>query len=281
MGNILLIAKKELNDLLSNRMVLVVLIGFFATVIFSVYDLYDILNRGLMPQMQYGDSVGMVFACYLLNTLSMNYGPAVGIMIGCASISSERHQNALSTLLVKPLYRDTIINGKLMGSLAFIALVIGITTAIYTSVLFILCGNAFAPTLGDYFSRLPLVLLLSMIIVSIFLSVSVLISLMVRNQAFAMILSVIVLYISSFAQTEGFSGVLCNMLPEYGDFIHKWIINSAPTGFLVAMKNNLFNSSITAIDSLVLVIPDIAKFSLFAIIACILSYIVFVRSDRA
>ena len=60
-------------------------------------------------------------------------GPIIGVIIGCSTISAERMGNALNTLITKPVYRDTIINGKIMGSLIFFAAYIFFIMLIFTA----------------------------------------------------------------------------------------------------------------------------------------------------
>ncbi len=275
MRNVQNIARKELVDLLSSKMVIVILSGYFLVVLFSILYLYNTLSGG--GSLEYGNSIGMAFSNNLFSMLAKYYGPIVGVMIGCMSIASERHKNALNTLLVKPVYRDTIINGKLLGSLAFLALVIGVTIAFYTSGLLVLCGDALAPTLGDYVSRLPIVFIFSMILISIFLAISVLLSILIKSQAFAIIMGAIVVYLSN--TIEIYSGIIARFFPGRELYVHDLITSLTPTSRLLSVRNNLFDSSCSAWDSFQMVLPDMLKFLLYVVILCIASYIVFIRRD--
>lgn len=49
----------------------------------------------------------------------MSCGTIIGIMIGFSTISSEKFGKALNILVTKPLYRDTIINGKIIACIGF------------------------------------------------------------------------------------------------------------------------------------------------------------------
>jgi ABC-2 type transport system permease protein len=282
MGNVTNIARKEFQDLLSSKMVLVVLIGYAFVVLCQIYFIYDVLSGGMgSTQIVYGSNLGMAFGNLLISMLTNSYGPILGIMIGCTSIASERHGNALNTLIVKPLYRDTIINGKLLGSLAFLTLVICAIIIFYTSSLLILFGDAFAPTFGDYFLRLPIIFMFSIILIAIFMAISMFMATLIKNQAFAMVMSTIILYISVNIEylAKPFSKMMFPVNDLQETHVYNLIIGSTPTSYLQPLKDNIFNISINALDAFQLVLPDMIKFALFLVIACVFSYISFMMRD--
>lgn len=55
-------------------------------------------------------------------------GAIIGIVIGFDSISGERERGTLKFILTQPLYRDTLINGKILGYAILIFTVVLITT---------------------------------------------------------------------------------------------------------------------------------------------------------
>lgn len=279
MSNMINIARKEFSDLLGSKMVIVVLAGYLVFVLFTIFYLYGILSSNMGSNLRFGDNLGMAVSNYLFTILTEYYGPIIGVMIGCTSILKERQSNALNTLIVKPLYRDDIINGKLLGSLGFLMAILGFTIALYTSILLILCGDILAPTFGNYLSRLPLVFVFSTILISIFLTTSMLISILVKSPAFAMILGTLLVYISHLMSSSNLALPLSRMFPDKGGYIRDVITNMSPTGLLKPIRSNLFDSSISMIQSFQLVLPDMLGFVLFVLIACVLSYITFTMRD--
>jgi ABC-2 type transport system permease protein len=278
MGNLLKIAKKEFQDLLSSKIVLIILIGYSFVILCQIYFIYNSLSDGMGETRLEYDALGMAFANRLFSILTDSYGPILGIMIGCASIASERHGNALNTLIAKPLYRDTIINGKLLGSMAFLALFICATIIFYTSSLLILFGDAFAPTFSDYLSRLPVIFALSILLIGIFMALSMLLAILIKSQAFAMVMSTIVLYVS--INIENLARPLSRMMfPAQEIQAYNLIINSIPTGYLKPLRDTIFSISIDGWDAFQLVLPDVFKFALFLFIACFFCYISFLLRD--
>ncbi|WP_424358730.1 ABC transporter permease [Methanocella sp. MCL-LM] len=280
MGNFVNIARKEFADLVSSPMVLVVLAGYFVVLMLNFFMWCEgVPNMDL--SIGFSHSYGMVFADNLFAVLSSSYGPIVGVMIGCASIASERHNNALSILLTKPVYRDTIINGKLLGSLLFLMLILGFSIILYTSCLFVFCGGAISSSTGDYVSRLPIIFAFSIILVAIYWMVAVLLSLLVKNTAFALITGSLLVFIAEFVSMSSFADMVSNLFPGQEFAISSFIVSLTPGGFLWPIREILFNSAYDLSQSLLLILPDMAKFSLYALTICVVSYIVFVRRDEA
>lgn len=279
MVNLINLVKKEFRDLLSSRMILVILLGYLVVISFQIFYTYTILSGGRGSQFQYGGNLGLALSNWLFSMLAVIFGPILGIMIGCTSIANERYKNTINTLLVKPVFRDTIINGKLIGALLFLSLILGVTMIFYTSFLFIFFSDALAPTLYDYVFRLPFVFFISLILIAIFLVGSMLISLLVKNQAFAMILSTLLLYMSNNLNTANFALPLASIFPEHEYVIYNILVNATPTGPLTSIRDYLFNGSISLLNATQLIFPELVKFLLFVVIGCVLCYIIFIRSD--
>jgi len=117
------------------------------------------------------------------------YGSLVAIVLGFTSISEELDGKALNNLLVKPLYRDTIINGKIIGTLGFALCLFLFTTALYTIFMFIYYGvilNSFSRLIDVYIplfmGGLPLVIVLTLLCFFFFYALSIVYALYFKNQ---------------------------------------------------------------------------------------------------
>lgn len=270
-------------------MVLFVLVAFLVYIVFMAYNFYSVSNSAstvsqqvgtqVKKQVMFSDNMGIAADNNVFFVLAW-FGTIIGIIIGCSTISSERMGGALNTLVVKPLYRDTIINGKVLGSLAFLACLIIFLILFYTSALFILCGNLVAPHFLDYFERLPFMFLFIMVFAMVFLSLSMLISLLVNDQAFAMILGTLTVYISlNFSSTV--SSNLNNILPGSG--LGNMLEGFSPYSLMWngGVQNRFMNTSLGAFDAFMNIFPDFVKLLLFVVVVMALNYIVFVRRDIA
>jgi ABC-2 type transport system permease protein len=274
----MVIARKELADLLSNRMVLLIIFAFLVYLVFWAYDFYVVLSGGKPGvHILFSDNLGVAVDNNVFFLLCW-FGTILGVIIGCSTVSSERMGNALNTLTAKPVYRDTIINGKMLGSLSFMAIVTVFMIVIYTSVIFILCGSAVAPFMSDYFSRLPFVFLFVMVFVLVFLSLSMFFSLLVRDQAFAMILSTLTVYVSYHFSTT-VSNNLNNIMP--GNGITGFLASYSPYSLLWegGVQQKFMDTNLGASDAFLAILPDFTRLLLMVIVIMAINYIIFVRRD--
>lgn len=278
MRGILIIARKEFVDLISSPMVFLVIAAFLFYSVSMIWD-FSVLISGGRPGFGalFDENPGVAANNNIFVALTC-FGSVIGIIIGCSMVSSERIGSALNTLVVKPVYRDTIINGKLLGSFAFLAFVMLFFIVFYTAGFLVFCGGILAPFLVDYIARLPFVFLFSMAFVMVFLSLSVLISLLVWDQAFAMVLSTLVVYLS-YNFTVAVSYNLNNIFPGYR--IGSVLSGFSPYSLLWegGVQSALMDTSLGAWDAFQNVLPDFVKLLLFVIVVLVLSYISFVRRD--
>ncbi len=278
MGNTLNIAKKEFQDLISSKMILVILASYFIIVLLSAFCFNSIITQTAYPQVLFNDSVGIAAANFILSTL-VSLGPITSIMFGGTSIASERHGNALNTLLAKPLYRDTIITGKFLGSMLFLLLVVIAVIIFFTSGMLVFCGSSFVTTFNDYITQIPAIIILSMIMLSMFLLMSMLISILVKNQSFSLIISAFILYLISISTTSNFSRPISKIFPENESYIKNLILDLSPRGFADFIDGSLFSPSMSALDTQQVIIPYVLKFLLYIAVLGILCYVTFIRSD--
>jgi ABC-2 type transport system permease protein len=257
-------------------MVLLIILLFLAYSITWVYHFSETANGHGPPGAMLGIgtySVGTAAAAHVFNFMTM-FGMIIGIVIGCSAIASDRAGHALNTLLAKPLYRDTIINGKILGSLGFLATYLALVMAVFTAALLVFCGSALAPSLGDYLSRLPFVFVYALVFVGVFLGLGMFVSVLVRDQAVAMILAVLVMFLSEFSYL---SDNINYAFPGLG--LKSFFEGLSPNTLTIQANLVWLDSSRSAYDAFNTVLPDVEHLFIFIVIALVLSYIVFVRRD--
>lgn len=273
MSNVLRIAKKEYVDFISNPLVLIVLFSYVIYNILYINQFVNYVNQSRIDDLK---NIGVAANLFLLFTLTWTCS-LVGIIIGCSTISSERMGNAISTLITKPVYRDTIINGKIVGAILFLASIILFIILLSTAILLILCGNTFSQYIISYFSNLPYIFVFSLAYVMLFLSISMLISLLVREQAFAMIISFLTIVISNLMYTANIVLNIDNVIPGF-DLGNLCSILS-PEGTIYRIGSIFVNESPVPQESFTVILPEIYQFLIFAIIITFISYIIFIRRD--
>lgn len=278
MQNIFIIAKKEFSDLLSNGMVILVLSILFIYIGLTIFKFNNMLSAGTIYHAYGIDNFGVLCAFYIFYNL-YGFCAILGVMIGCGSISNEYHNYALNTLLVKPLYRDTIINGKLIGSMAFIFVLMALTAVLYTSIFFVLYGDAFYPFLQEYAERTIVSFGIMAIYVAIFFATSMLTSIIIKDHALSLIFSLIIVFLSKSIETTSVAGNIALLFP--GEELHMMnlIASYTPAGLIRLMEFDLFNPSVGAFDTFQIVGVYFVKFLLLFFVPLILSYIIFIRKD--
>ncbi|HUL62535.1 MAG TPA: ABC transporter permease subunit, partial [Methanocella sp.] len=149
MGNTLKIAGKEFKDLLSDRIMLVVVAAFLLYILVDLSHIRDLLASGFFnydPNLNQANPAANL-AETMLNQLTFmlsRYGAILGIAVGFLSIAGERHGGALNALVAKPVTRDAIIVGKTGGALGFLLCVFALAAAFLTSGLMILASATIA-----------------------------------------------------------------------------------------------------------------------------------------
>jgi ABC-2 type transport system permease protein len=137
-NNVINIAKRDLLNLLANNGVIIVMLVFFILVIITTINILDQSSAGMITD---NDFIYLLLGSltYILTV----YGSIIAVLLGFLFMSLDRISHAINTLLVKPVYRDTIINGKLLGSILLIFGIFLLTTLFYISMLFLMFGSRF------------------------------------------------------------------------------------------------------------------------------------------
>jgi ABC-2 type transport system permease protein len=278
-SNILNIAKKEFSELMMNKFVIIVLAIFIMVLFTNLYRNYDTI---IASKSDSGINVAsfsmMGFLAYLIVALT-GYGSLLGVAIGYSSISAEKKKGVLNTLISKPLYRDTVINGKLLGSIAFLFCVLLFASVIYTAGLLILYGNSFSVFLEDYLVRLPVVLLIALLYIMVFYSISLLFSVIIKDDIFSLFFSVLawILIVDMYYSVAFIDSIAYLIIGSTANEIS--LSNSISSFFPGA---NLVNIIWYCSDYFNIIETngiELLKLLLYVIIATILGYIAFIRSD--
>ncbi|MDI6898063.1 ABC transporter permease [Methanocella conradii] len=274
MGNTLVIARKEFEDLFSNKLVIIIIVVYVAMILMKLYSYYrNILSYGFYP----GDSVLSLLSVWV--DVVVLYGSAVATVIGVASIANERSSHALNTLLVKPLYRDTIINGKLIGVMAFMSCVLGLVAALYVSSIFILLGSQVSSFIGAFLAWVPPFFVLSIIAASISLLLSMLISILVKEQYYALFLSVLSwIMLNLYVCSVCFAQNIAVLFGASRNAMEAFLGELSPVGSL-----NCIILYVSDTDNALRVLSAysgvIIRLALLAVVLLVLNYVTFLRRD--
>ncbi len=144
----LIVAKKEFADHISSRRFLAFLIVFLLFFGFSVYQGVSSFMRSYeMYSVGGSDKPGVmqIFGIFATGSTSL-LGGILGILMGFDLLTKEKESGTLRTLLSHPVFRDEVINGKALGALLAMALVVFLTVIVAFGVLIAL---GFIPNVAD------------------------------------------------------------------------------------------------------------------------------------
>jgi len=290
-NNILIIARNEFSSLLNSR-VLLIIIAWMLIVVFCTWygntyappgNLSNIVNWIHMGNDAVHDIIFVSFARSLYWD-----GAFLAIALGYISMSEETKGKALNTLLVKPVYRDTIITGKLLGILFYVIWVYIFVAAIYLVAMLVYFGlmlNSYSLLFSSYIPEfvglLPWGFFIGLVCVFFFCSLTMLMCLIFKEKSFALFMSLLswiffylIVNCQSFADYIGFfmgksllgyngGQTLSNMLC--------YLSVDLNAGILLSTKDLMGNFSSSIVHLFILLF--------YCFMALILTYIVFLRRD--
>jgi ABC-type transport system involved in multi-copper enzyme maturation permease subunit len=203
MNNVFLIATKEYKDAMNNKLFLVVFLLLVVLTITSIIVaslLFQSKVLDYQKSIQALKESGKIiafsepqFSPLKLLRGFVDYleiiGAVLGIVLGYYSIAKEKNRRTLQLILTRPVKRADIISGKLLGN----TLLIG-TTVIFIGIIswlsLVFIGHAALSGLENI--KLLIVILLSIIYVVMFFSLSSFLSLKMKNLSNALIICFVI-----------------------------------------------------------------------------------------
>jgi len=206
---VFIIATKEFKAAFKDKVFLVITALFLLLSIISVYigsstrnaemkayqDIVEILesqgatNFPLSPE---------IFPLAILQNI-IKYvsiiGAVLAVFLGFDAFSGERENGTLKLLLVRPLYRDQLVTGKLLGAGLVIGVLLAITL-IFNTLLFSLVSGIL-PNLNEL-SRLMVFIIMAFIYMMIFYIATLFVSIKTGDRAFGFLTMMVVWILVSF-----------------------------------------------------------------------------------
>ncbi|OPL13959.1 MAG: hypothetical protein AVO39_02880 [delta proteobacterium MLS_D] len=108
------------------------------------------------------------------------FGPLIGLFLGFDAVNRERSSGTLSMLVSQPIYRDAIINGKFLGGVATISIMLVSIVLVVSGLGLKLIGVV--PGVEEVW-RIALYLVISIFYISFWLAMSILFSILFRGVA--------------------------------------------------------------------------------------------------
>jgi ABC-2 type transport system permease protein len=179
------VCRKELADVLGSKRYIVLFALIFIMSTMSAYQgaQYISNNTGAsFLAIFYGSQFGFSFT-----SLMVFFGPILGLALGFDAINKERTSGSLSVTLCQPIYRDSIINGKILAATASLSLLVVSTIGIMCGVAVSILG--FGPTLADI-SKIGAFMSLTVIYLAFWLCLGTLFSTVTKKISTSILMSV-------------------------------------------------------------------------------------------
>lgn len=199
------IAAKEFTDLIRSRVVVVTFVVYLALVGLVVYSYsHNVTTSGLNPP---GER--LVTLTFDLVEVLIEYGGVMAVIVGFTSVWNETRNGALGVLMVKPVSRNAVVLGKLIGAMAFMACLSAFASLAFVAGLLMLAGDVAGPTVDAFVGWMPAIFALSMICEAIFVLLAMLFTLLLRDVILALFLSVLSwILLNEFVPNIAFAGNL-------------------------------------------------------------------------
>lgn len=173
--NAFVIAQKEFADnVWSPRFIMLILT--FTIIVFS---------RSYLTGIQAEDNifrsfldVAQVIALFL---------PFMGIALGFDAMNKERESGSLNVLLTHPLFRDTIITGKILGAMITLALVVCVSILTVVGTMLVISGTELSLLM---LKRLLIFTILTYLYLSIFMALGIFTSVVSKNATNSLIYNI-------------------------------------------------------------------------------------------
>ncbi|MCE5338833.1 MAG: ABC transporter permease [Methanomicrobiaceae archaeon] len=151
-------------------------------------DRFDEPGRMVMPSKP---PVENVYCSMFL--MLIFYGSLLAIAVGFDLVSGEKESRSLKSLLSHPVYRDEVINGKALGGIALLAIVVGGVLLISTALLLVF---SIVPSPDDLWMILTYAGITLLLLVTFF-SIALAFSTLCRESGSALLLAVVVFILLS------------------------------------------------------------------------------------
>ncbi|MEM2168638.1 MAG: ABC transporter permease subunit [Candidatus Bathyarchaeia archaeon] len=194
MASASIIASKEFSDIIRSKRFIILLSIFVLLMIAAVTSTYISATQGIATPTAMPRRFLLSVASSLTGMMAY-FAPILGIVLGVDAISGEREKGTLKMVLAQPVFRDTFINGKFLGTIAAISLAVCVAFLVNVGGSIIALG--ITPT-DDDAARLLLFLIISIIYAIAYYGIAILISTVSKRTTISVIASIMIWAVFTF-----------------------------------------------------------------------------------
>ena len=209
MNKIFIISRKEFLSVIRNRLFITIAVLFLTLSILSVYigsttkkAEMRVYNERITTLTQQGYSdlpakpeIKTLTILFNLTEYVSIVGAILAVTLGYNTLINEKESGSLKLILSRPVYRDWLITGKILGNAAVIGILL-ILVFIFNIILLILVGGII-PT-GIEVLRLSVFMVMAFFYMLIFLSLAILLSIRLTSSATVFFISLVLWMLFSF-----------------------------------------------------------------------------------
>ncbi len=228
----------------------------------------------------------LAFLLTFVNFTALFFIPILGIALGFDAINSEHSGRTMSRILSQPIFRDSVINGKFLASIATLSIMMIVAVLIVSGLGLRMIG---VPPSSEEVIRLFIYLVLTITYGAFWVGLAILFSVLFRSIATSLLSSLALWIFFSFgvlvlalAIPEGISLVLLQFSPN-------WLSTQASAvllqpqlgaGILLEMIGSPIKAEpLSLSQSLLLVWPHLTLSVSITLICFAISYVVFMRQE--
>jgi len=207
--------RKELADHLSSKRFVILFALVFLAAVFAIYIATQSIRSVVTPTTEFVFLKMFTTSGKTLPSFPFFISlfiPIIGIALGFDTINTERASGNLSRLLSQPIYRDSVINGKFLASLAVMSIMIVSVIAIVAGLGLRIIG---VPPGSEEILRLIVFAIVSIIYGAFWMALAALFSVFFNRAATSMLAS-IALWIFFFFFMSMLAGAIANAQAPLG-----------------------------------------------------------------
>lgn len=185
--NVVTIAQKEFADSLWSPVFLALLVTF--TLVTFVFSYQQGLAAERLSRMGGESTSVLMLGLKGISGIITWFAPLIGIALSFDAVIREQKSGSMNVLLTHPVFRDTIILGKLFGFMLTLFLVLSISAAVSVGTLLVLIGEVVSTM---ELTRIALYVLFTFLYVLVFLGIGVILSIVVKDAADSLVYNVVI-----------------------------------------------------------------------------------------
>jgi len=185
MAGTMTVCRKELADHLGSKRYIVLFALILVLSTMSAYQGAEYIRNN--PQAGFMAIFSGARYGFPFTSLMVFFGPIIGLALGFDAINKERTSGSLSVLLSQPIFRDSVINGKIVGGIAALTILTASTITIMCSMAVTLLG--LVPSIENV-SRITLLTALTILYLAFWLGLGLLYSTVTKKTATSILMSI-------------------------------------------------------------------------------------------